>query len=258
MNLSLVVMTPGNKMEGKELSIKLAQFLVGRDPQCHLRPASPLISKRHCALIQREGKAYVRDFNSTNGTFVNDVPVQGEVELHGGDKLKIGPLLFSVNFQGASTPVNQPTPPPPTRGQVQKPAAKTAAPSETSLSGVLDGHAPDGAADTQVATRPAMPPAAKPGSQPAPQGNSADDDVAAMLLALQDEGALNPGEVPDGSTVHDVTVSPDMLGEGAKPKDDSGTGKADKHAQAKAAAANTSAAAESILKKYMRRSRKEP
>ena len=39
MKLSLVVMTDGNN-RGKVLDITLAQFIVGRDPQCHLRPAS--------------------------------------------------------------------------------------------------------------------------------------------------------------------------------------------------------------------------
>ncbi len=93
MKLSLVVLTPGAN-QGKALEIKLSQFVVGRDPQCHLRPASPMISKRHCALLQRDGKAFVRDFDSTNGTFVNNAQIKGEVELHDGDQLKIGPLLF--------------------------------------------------------------------------------------------------------------------------------------------------------------------
>ena len=39
MKLSLVVLTAG-KQEGKVLPIGLQQFLIGRDPQCHLRPAS--------------------------------------------------------------------------------------------------------------------------------------------------------------------------------------------------------------------------
>ena len=47
----------------------------------------------------RDGKVYVRDFDSTNGTFVNDQPVKGEVELHHDDKLKIGPLLFAVRIE---------------------------------------------------------------------------------------------------------------------------------------------------------------
>ena len=97
MKLSLLVKTAG-KLEGQVVEIKLPQFLVGRDPQCHLRPASALISKRHCALIQREGKAFIRDFDSTNGTFVNDERVEGERELKHDDQLKIGPLLFSVRI----------------------------------------------------------------------------------------------------------------------------------------------------------------
>jgi pSer/pThr/pTyr-binding forkhead associated (FHA) protein len=64
------VLTAG-KSEGKVIPVPAPEFVIGRDPQCHLRPASPIVSKRHCALLIRGGKAFVRDFNSTNGTFVN-------------------------------------------------------------------------------------------------------------------------------------------------------------------------------------------
>src|SRR5437763_10396433 len=98
MKLTLVVLAAG-KQEGKVLEIKLPQFLVGRDPQCHLRPASALISKRHCAPIQREDRAFIRDFGSTNGTFVNEEPVKGELELKHDDQLKIGPIMFAVRLE---------------------------------------------------------------------------------------------------------------------------------------------------------------
>ena len=88
MKLSLVVLTEG-KQRGKVLNISLAQFLIGRDPQCHLRPASPMISKRHCAIIQRDGKIFIRDFDSTNGTLVNGEPVI-EKQLSDGDLIAIG------------------------------------------------------------------------------------------------------------------------------------------------------------------------
>src|SRR5215468_10989379 len=108
MKFSLLVLTPG-KQEGKAIDIKLPQFLIGRDSQCHLRPASPLISKRHCALIQRDNKAFIRDFDSTNGTFVNDEPVKGECELHHGDQLKVGPIHFTVRLeQDAPAPAKTP------------------------------------------------------------------------------------------------------------------------------------------------------
>src|SRR5204862_6676264 len=100
MKLSLEVLTPG-KGQGKVIPIKLSQFLIGRDPQCHLRPASALISKRHCALIIKGEKVFLRDFDSTNGCFVNDEQVKGERELRQEDRLKIGPLAFIVKLEAS-------------------------------------------------------------------------------------------------------------------------------------------------------------
>ncbi len=111
MKLSLVVMSEG-KTRGQAIPITLPQFLIGRDPQCQLRPASPIISKRHCAVLIKNGKVFVRDFGSTNGTFVNDEPVKGERQIQNDDTLKVGPLTFRVALE-TGTPVNKPTPPPP-------------------------------------------------------------------------------------------------------------------------------------------------
>jgi pSer/pThr/pTyr-binding forkhead associated (FHA) protein len=256
MKLSLVVLTAGNKMEGKTLEVKLAQFLVGRDPQCHLRPASALISKRHCALLQRDGKAFVRDFDSTNGTFVNDQPVKGELELHNNDQLKIGPLLFAVRLE-AGPPINRPTPAPPTKGTAKKPTPRPeATPSpEATLPEQPAGAAPatppsENKAAEKPAEQPADPPVEKPADEPALAG---DEDIAAMLLSLQDDGTGSSGlgdEVPDGSTVHDLAVSPDMIA-----GKEGGAGKEKK--PVKGPEANTSAAAKTILEKYMRRPRSQ-
>lgn len=174
MKLSLVVLTPG-KQEGKALPITLAQFVIGRDPDCQLRPASPSISKRHCAVIQRDGKVFVRDFDSTNGTFVNDVPLKGEAELHDGDKLKLGPLLFGVKIDATAAPTGKSSP--------ELAAAKVAA-----------------------AEKPAKQPAAKPAGKA-----SKDDDIAAMLLSLGDDDSSGAGlaEVPEGSTVMDMVAPTD-------------------------------------------------
>jgi predicted component of type VI protein secretion system len=116
MKLSLVVLTPG-KSQGQAIPITLAQFLIGRDPQCNLRPASALISKRHCALLVKSDKVFLRDFGSTNGTFINEKPVKDEVELKNEDVLKVGPLSFSVRME-ATPAINRPTPAPPTRRPV--------------------------------------------------------------------------------------------------------------------------------------------
>src|SRR5207248_4938732 len=109
MKLSLLVNV--GSASGKVIPITVPQFVIGRDPQCQLRPASALISKRHCALLVREGKAYVQDFESTNGTLVNGERVTGERELKSDDKLTVGPLEFVVRVE-TPTPVDRPTPPP--------------------------------------------------------------------------------------------------------------------------------------------------
>jgi predicted component of type VI protein secretion system len=108
MKLSLVVLSEG-KGQGQSIPITLSQFIIGRDPQCQLRPSSAVISKRHCAVISRAGKYYVRDFDSTNGTYLNEEQVKGERELANDDTLKVGPLSFRVAIEG-SVPVNKPTP----------------------------------------------------------------------------------------------------------------------------------------------------
>jgi pSer/pThr/pTyr-binding forkhead associated (FHA) protein len=244
MKLSLVVMTPGNKMEGKVLEIKLAQFVVGRDPQCHLRPASALISKRHCALLQRDGKVFVRDFGSTNGTFVNEEQIKGEVELHHDDQLKIGPLLFRVRIEQDAPAVKKTlTPPPPTR-----PSTRTMKPSRAGAVGTEETATTAAAQGADSAEEPAVQ------STPSSAGGSnSEDDVAALLLSLQEEEGNAGGGVPEGSTVHDLTVSPDVLAtaDQTRPVNDT-KGKA-----AQKGDGNTQAAADAILKKYSRRSRKD-
>ena len=112
MKLSLVVINAG-KSAGQIIAITLPQFVIGRDPECNLRPASALISKRHCALLVKSAGVFVRDFDSTNGTFVNDQPIKGEAALKDGDLLKVGPLVFRVAIEGkvvAAKPVAAPTP----------------------------------------------------------------------------------------------------------------------------------------------------
>ncbi len=230
MKLSLVVLTPG-KSEGKLIPVTLTQFVIGRDPQCHLRPASAAISKRHCAFLIREGKVFVRDFGSTNGTSVNEVPVKGEVEVKNEDKVRVGPLLFGVQIQvTASAPVNRPTPAPAVKKTIAEPGS--------------------------VVKRPTPSPEAPAAKAPAPSGNHHDDDsIAAMLLEIQDDpnapSSTPPGEVPEGSTVMELRVPLD----GEAPSGEAPKGKDDQMAKVKREQANSSAAAKAILDMYRQRPR---
>lgn len=174
MKLNLVVLNPG-KSEGQTIPVKLAQFLIGRDPQCQLRPASGSISKRHCALLVRGGKVFVRDLDSTNGTFVNDQPVKGEVELHHDDRLKIGPLVFGVRIEVKQAAADKGAEPRPAAKKQAAPAKRTPveAMDEDSVAAMLLSLQDEGGDDrTEVpqGSTEMERVAAEPGQEPAPTG----------------------------------------------------------------------------------------
>jgi pSer/pThr/pTyr-binding forkhead associated (FHA) protein len=229
MKLSLVVLN--GKPEGKEIPIRLSQFLIGRDADCHLRPASPLISKRHCAILLRDEKAFIRDFGSTNGTILNQAPLQGEAELNDGDMLKVGPLAFQVKITVAAPP----------KTPVQDPARDTVAEE--------GGNTVVGSKDSSAAADSTQPmPAMNAGKK-----SSADEDmIADFLFDGSAPGGGSGSDIPMGTTVLSM-MGPDgepMMEEERKPevKD---TRTKQKFSDNKA----TSDAAKAILEKYMRRPR---
>lgn len=96
MEVKLVVI--GGKNEGREIPVTENEFIIGRGEDCHLRPASDRVSRKHCAIRREEGRATITDFKSTNHTYVNGEEVTGERELKNGDRLKIGNLEFEVQL----------------------------------------------------------------------------------------------------------------------------------------------------------------
>src|SRR5262245_59832859 len=98
MKVSLVVASGAH--QGKVIRLTRPQFLIGRDPQCNLRPASQATSKRHCGVLVRDGKVYVKDYGSTNGTTVNEALIKdSEVAVPDGASLKLGPLDFIIRIE---------------------------------------------------------------------------------------------------------------------------------------------------------------
>ena len=96
MDVKLVVL--GGKHPGQEIAIHGPEFLVGRAPECKLRPNSDMVSRRHCLISIAQGRATIRDLGSRNGTLINEQKITGEQELRTGDKLKVGPLEFEVHL----------------------------------------------------------------------------------------------------------------------------------------------------------------
>jgi anti-anti-sigma factor len=73
------------------------KLVIGRDQACHLRLGSATVSKLHAAVERRDGKVFVSDLGSTNGTIVNGRLVRSaEVEVNDGDRAQIGPIVITL------------------------------------------------------------------------------------------------------------------------------------------------------------------
>jgi pSer/pThr/pTyr-binding forkhead associated (FHA) protein len=102
MTLGLLVLSPG-KWQGRVISLPRPMFLIGRDPHCHLRPASSSVDDRHCAVICREGAFYLCDLESRNGTYLNGERISGQVQLADTDLIRVGTIELAVQLE-ARTP----------------------------------------------------------------------------------------------------------------------------------------------------------
>lgn len=89
------------KHQGLPIPIEVDLFLIGTDSLCQLRSRVEEIGPRHCALVNRGRKVFVRDMGSGLPTIVNGntLPEHAEWPLHAGDKIKVGPLEFVIQFR---------------------------------------------------------------------------------------------------------------------------------------------------------------
>jgi len=215
MKVSLVVAQGVH--QGKTIPIPVAQFLIGREDGCQLRPSSPAISKKHCGILVKGDKVFLQDFGSTNGTFVNDEQVAGQAEVKDGDKIRVGPLEFVLKLEEAST-------------------ASKVIPKRSAANALTP---PPG----QAPTKEEKPVAKKPA--PAKSAEPTADDLAAMLLSTDDGpthgGPVTADQIPDGSTIFDMNA----VDPGKKPEEK----------KAPPPEADNSKRAAEILRKYMQRPR---
>ena len=58
------------------------------------------VSRSHADIITRGNKYFVKDLNSKNHTYINnqELPIHMEVEIHDGDRLKLGNEEFIFNI----------------------------------------------------------------------------------------------------------------------------------------------------------------
>lgn len=96
-NLRLVVVGAAEESIADCIPVPHLPLTIGRSRDNQVALSHPLVSRVHCELFERDGKLFVRDLASTNGTFVGSKRVD-ECELRPGALLTIGVVTFRAVY----------------------------------------------------------------------------------------------------------------------------------------------------------------
>jgi hypothetical protein len=79
-----------------KLKVKKVTNVVGREGTCDVYVESSQVSRRHCLLQVTERGLLVKDLESTNGTFVNSIPMT-DGYINEGDRLSLGTYVLTLH-----------------------------------------------------------------------------------------------------------------------------------------------------------------
>jgi hypothetical protein len=89
----LVAARGGGLQPGERFDL-IGGLSIGRSGEADVRIDDRYASGLHARIFSRDGRTYVEDMNSTNGTLLNDATLQGEAQLIDGDVVRIGDTEF--------------------------------------------------------------------------------------------------------------------------------------------------------------------
>jgi diguanylate cyclase (GGDEF)-like protein len=84
----LVILTGGQM--GQLFGIGEDQLVIGRGASCDVRIGDDGVSRRQAHLMREDGRIFVEDLGSRNGTFVNGKRLEHRHPLSVGDKIQVG------------------------------------------------------------------------------------------------------------------------------------------------------------------------
>lgn len=91
---------------GQVVALEGDKFVLGRNPDCHVVINGTAVSRAHAHIVRVQGKFYIEDMKSRNGTYVNNELVKDRVQLKDNDKIKICDFVASFH----ETPILKPLP----------------------------------------------------------------------------------------------------------------------------------------------------
>jgi FHA domain len=86
----------GGGLEADQRFDLIGGLSVGRSKEADVQIEDRYASSLHARVFSREGRFFVEDMNSTNGTLLNGATLVGEAELIDGDTVQIGDTVFRL------------------------------------------------------------------------------------------------------------------------------------------------------------------
>lgn len=87
----------GGEAQSQEVKLKLPA-VIGRGKEATLKVPLALVSRRHCEIRERDGRLYIRDLGSLNGTYVNNYKITAEQPLLPGELVTVGSVTFRAEY----------------------------------------------------------------------------------------------------------------------------------------------------------------
>jgi phosphoserine phosphatase RsbU/P len=95
---NLILLVAG---QAKTYELKHGDNFLGRLPECDIQIDSNMVSRKHARVYPQDGRFYIEDLGSGNGSFVNGQKITVPTMLKTDDRIKFGPILF--RFEGDSS-----------------------------------------------------------------------------------------------------------------------------------------------------------
>jgi len=101
---AILVLEAPAASRGREFLVA-GEATIGRAPGCAIVLTGDYVSAHHARLFERDGRVWVEDLGSTNGTLLNGRRVRRPAAMRAGDRLKIGEVVLGLRVETASEPV---------------------------------------------------------------------------------------------------------------------------------------------------------
>src|SRR5262249_37141740 len=83
--------------QGTHITLDGDQYVLGRDPTCSIVIPVTSVSRSHAKIVRAQGRYYVEDLDSRNGTYLNNQAITGRMPLKNNDRIRICDFLAAYH-----------------------------------------------------------------------------------------------------------------------------------------------------------------